>query len=144
MFRLFAEAFFQNFACGEVDYSGEDHGALGGLDGAETYLYRNLGAVFEQGYEVAAAAHGARFRLVEKGGVVVAVAGAEALRDDDFQGLAEDFGVGIAEQVLELGVDHVDEPGGVDHEERGGGGIDDGTEQGVFAGVDLADSMSRA
>ena len=81
-----------------------------GLERRQADLDRELAAVAAQAVELQPRAHRARARIGEVAAAVPAVGAAVALGHEHLDGLADQLGAGVAEELLGLRVDEHDPP----------------------------------
>ena len=118
LLRAPREVSFRPLALGDVDNGTQDPYAALGLDGIETDLHRELGAVLVQAVKVAADAHGTCVRIGEEAGAIGGVLAPKALRDQDLHGLSLQLFAAVAEDLLRLSVEQHDPALRVDHDHR--------------------------
>jgi len=110
-----------------ADDAGDQRAALG-LDRAEADLHRELFAVRAHAAQLAVRSHRPRARRVRVGLTLVVMLLPVSLGDQDLDALAEELLARVAEQRFGERVGSDDPSLDVDHDDRVGGGIEEGLE----------------
>jgi hypothetical protein len=126
-----AELRLHLLAVGDVADRGGDQRRLLGLHRREADLGRELAAVLAAAEELEPSRHRPRLRLAEVPGPAPRVHGAELLRHQDLDRLAQQLVAPVAEQLLGLMVDEVDDAVGVDDDHRVRGRFEEAAKPGL-------------
>jgi hypothetical protein len=113
---------------GDVGDRAEHELALGRHERVQPDLDRNLRAVLAQAEELAARGPGCEAGIREEAVAAVRVVVTEARRDQHLDRLADQFHAAVAEQPLDLAVDHDDRAGAIGHDHPAGRRLDRETE----------------
>ena len=105
------------FLCGDVADSAGDQDALLGLQRAEADLHLELGSVLALAVQLQARTHGTRPGFAEEAGPVSGMGAAEALWNEDFDRLIEQFLALVTEQFLGLSVHQDDKAVLIDNDD---------------------------